>query len=172
MNKLIILAILSFSMTGCGMFSWGKKPEPETEIEYVEVAKPVSNVPMPPNTDCPDLEIEKTKTDASDGEVAKAYRITVEQLRDCSQLREKVIDKYREIAEEDAERIEEFRERNDRRSTGGPFSSSGPTNPMSAPTNQGVEDLDDLRRQMTIERDFQDLESEFEELTEKEYEIE
>jgi hypothetical protein len=149
-------------MTGCAIFG---KQEPETITEYVDVVRPVSNVPMPPNTDCPQPEVEKTSTNASDGEVAKAYRIAVEQLRDCSALREKVINKYREIAKEDAERIEDFNKNN---REDGPFSTSGPRNPMSAP----VDDLENIRRQMTIERDFEELEEDFESLSEKEYDIE
>lgn len=162
MNKLIIISLVCFSMTGCAIFG---KQEPETVTEYVEVVRPVSNVPMPPNTDCPQPEVEKTSTNASDGEVAKAYRIAVEQLRDCSALREKVINKYREIAKEDAERIEDF---NNKNRENGPFSTSGPRNPMSAP----VDDLENIRRQMTIERDFEELEEDFESLSNKEYNIE
>ncbi len=151
MKLLIPVITVLLVLTGCS--SLGKKPEPE--IQYVEVKVPVPKTPMPPNTDCPVTELELlTPTQIQDNsELAKAYRITVAQLRDCSDLRQKVLDKYREIAKDDQEIL------NNVPSAAAPFGSS-----VVAPGP-------DAAREMKIDDEFSDLETEFRNLHNKDYSI-
>lgn len=117
MNKLVLLPLLFF--IGCESVP----PKIIIKTEYQEVIVPVSNVPTPPDTYCPPDALETiTRADLQkDGELARAYKIAVLQLRDCSTLREKVITKYRELAKEDADKISNLDD-----ATSSPFGSSGP----------------------------------------------
>ena len=166
--KIITLLILVCFITGCGSFG-------KTKIEYVyqDVYIPVSNIPEPPNTDCPSDAVELADVADSDGELAKAYRIAILQLRDCSKLRQKVLDKYRELAKEDEGKIDNLVE-------DGPFSasavtgstasgSSGSTAPVPEPIV--MENPEEIMRASEIKDEFQSLESEFGDLTKKEYKI-
>jgi len=122
------------------------EPKVITEHEYHEVLVPVSNVPVPPNTDCPIDALDGVSRDVSDGELAKAYRIAVLQLRDCSTLRQKVIDKYREIAKEDATRINAVE--TTPVSASMPFGSAGPiVNPASVTT---ISDIDQAHMDLDL----------------------
>jgi len=124
--RILFLVIPIILSIGCAT----KEPKVITKHEYHDVLVPVSNVPVPPNTDCPIDALKVINRDVSDGEVAKAYRIAILQLRDCSNLRQKVIDKYREIAKEDATKINDME--TIPASASVPFGSSGPiVNPAS-----------------------------------------
>lgn len=142
--KSLITMITLLLISGCSFM----QPEPRIETVYEEVKVPVSNVPMPPDTHCPEIAINTiTKEEAKeDGLVVKAYRISVEQLKDCATLREKVIEKYREIAKEDAEKIDDFQNDNN---DAGPLSSSGPSD----------------------NSEFEEIEAEFNELQNKKYDL-
>lgn len=137
----ILFLIPIILSVGCSML----EPKIITEHKYHDVLVPVSNVPIPPNTDCPTDALKGVNHSVSDGELAKVYRIAVLQLRDCSNLRQKVIDKYREIAKEDATRINALE--TTPVSASAPFGSSGPiVNPASMNTiseiDQAHMDLD------------------------------
>lgn len=162
MKTILIMSLLLLA-TGCGTF--GKDPvAPKTVIEYREIKIAVPKTPMPPNTDCPQTELEIISSiDAEkDGTLAKAYRIAVAQLHDCSDLRQKVLDKYREIAAEDAEAIRNIPAA--ATNTSGPFGASGPT-------GDGLPG-EELIRQLQIRNTFGDLEKEFDDLKNKDYKIE
>jgi hypothetical protein len=158
-------------VTGCS-FGPGKV---RTETLYQEVKVPVSNVPMPPNTDCPPLRTVTVDdiSAMSDGEVAKAYRIAIEQSTDCSDLRQMVIDKYREMAAEDRRKVDDL----ERQAMAAPASSAGPTADnankivINAPT---IVELDgaEIRLQEKREEEFGNFEAEFESLKRKDYDIE
>lgn len=130
----ILLLIPIILAVGCSTM----EPKIITEHEYHDVLVPVSNVPIPPNTDCPTDALKGINRGVSDGELVKAYRIAVLQLRDCSTLRQKVIDKYREIAKEDATRINALE--TTPVSASAPFGSSGPiVNPASVGIVSGID---------------------------------
>ena len=156
-------------LAGCGSF--GPPQPPRIDVEYQEVLTPVSNVPMPPPIDCPQdalitLDSEKAK---SDGEVAKAYSIAVLQLRECSALRQKVLDKYREIATQDATKIDEITSNNNS-SSDGPFGSGVPTaDNAGAPTVKFS--AEEQQRQLKIDSQMRNIEGEFDDLATKTYDI-
>ncbi len=165
-NLIVLFAILL--LVGCN--TTGSQP-PRIDVEYQTVLTPVSNVPMPPPTECPDdalltLDSEKAK---NDGEVAKAYRIAILQLRECSALRQKVLDKYREIATQDAKKIEEFTSNNNSVANG-PFGSAGPT-----ADNAGTPTVkfspEEQQRQLKIDSQLRKMEGEFDDLVNKTYDI-
>jgi len=128
MKQLLIVSLL-LVMVGCATFD----REPRIDIEYKDVLIPVSSVPEPPNTDCPPDALLELNQSATDGELVKAYRIAILQLRDCSDLREKVIAKYRKMAKEDGKRIDDLPTSMSAGplSMGGPLSSAVPSIPMS-----------------------------------------
>jgi len=128
MRIFIILMLSLVLISGCTVL----KREPRVEVKYQKVYVPVSNVPVPPNTECPLDALENITIDkaANDGELAKAYRIAVLQLRDCSKLRQKVIDKYRDMSKHDAAKIEDLQP-----SSSAPFGAAGP---VVNPASQGV----------------------------------
>lgn len=172
MIKHIAIGLLALTLVGCG-FGPGKV---RTETVYQEVNVPVSNVPMPPDTSCPQPRIE-TLDDVKaldDGEVAKAYRIAIEQLYDCSTLKELVINKYREIAVEDAKKIAELERK---AMAAGPQGSAGPTadtannKVITAPPIVEL-DAEETRRQVEHDEAFGELGNEFESLKNKDYDIE
>lgn len=170
--RIILIGLMLTIVSGCTTLGLGKDPEPpKTIIEYREVKVPVSNTPMPPNTNCPktDLETITPSQAEDDGLLVKAYRITVAQLRDCAELREKVINKYREISKEDAERIENVPA--SAANPNAPFGASGPVVAPGSSPNGPVPDAD-LIRQIRIERTFGDLEEQFNDLENKDYDIE
>ena len=160
--KHIIVVMSILLLSGC--LTTG---QPRIETEYQEVLTPVSNVPMPPNTDCPVDALAALDKGANDGEVAKAYRIAILQLRECSALRQKVLDKYREIAKQDADKIDELTSEG---SGDGPFGSGAPT-----ADNAGAPPLkfspEEQRRQLVIDSQLRSMEGEFGDLADKEYDI-
>ena len=163
MKNIIIIAIVLL-LVGCGTF--GKQPR--IDVEYQEVLTPVSNVPMPPDTTCPkdalvSLNSDKVKID---GEVAKAYRIAVLQLRECSELRQKVLDKYREIATQDAKKIDEVIKKS---TNNGPFGSGLPTAEAGGSTFKFS--TEEQQRQLKIDSQLRHIENEFDDLVGKEYDI-
>ena len=172
MRALLIVA-MCMVLAGCPLFGPGRV---QTETVYQEVKVPVSNVPMPPDTSCPQPRIE-TLTDlqaAQDGEVAKAYRIAIEQLRDCSRIREAVIDKYREIAEDDQRKLADLERQ---AMSAGPVASAGPTADTAnqkVTTNPPIVSIDADERLLQMERkkEFDKLGVEFESLNTKDYDEE
>ena len=167
MRRLMLLLSILF-LVGCD--SMGGQP-PRIDTEYQEILTPVSNVPMPPDTTCPDdalLTLSGENAD-NDGEVAKAYRIAVLQLRECSGLRQKVLDKYREIAMQDAKKIDEVTSKN--KSIGdGPFGSGVPTaDDAGAPTVKFS--AEEQQRQLKIDSQLRTIENEFGDLANKKYDI-
>lgn len=173
--KIILITSILLLVTGCSTF--GKDPvAPKTVIEYREIKVPVPKTPMPPNTDCPQTELEVISVaDAeNDGTLAKAYRIAIAQLHDCSDLRQKVLDKYREIAAEDAEAIKNIPAAT--ANPNGPFGASGPTadDAVLGPNGGSDDGLpgEELIRQLRINDAFGDLEEEFGDLENKDYDIE
>lgn len=166
MERLKIIAPLTLliTLTGCGAFD----REPETVTEYQEKAVPVYSVPEPPEVPRPSLELEKVDEDSSDGEVAKAYAISVMQLTDYTRLLEKVINKYREMAEEDAQEIETINE--ERRSSAGgpPFGAAGPTAPTSSSDNGNFDgDMEAWKRAVKQQQKEEDVKNEFEDIEEE-----
>jgi len=166
MKTVTVLAAVLL-LAGCGVF--GPAQPPRIDVEYQELLTPVSNVPMPPPTDCPKdalitLDSEKAK---NDGEVAKAYRISILQLRECSALRQKVLDKYREIATQDAKKIDEI---TSSVSGDGPFGSGVPT-----ADNAGAPTLkfspEEQHRQLKIDSQMRNIEGEFDDLATKTYNV-
>lgn len=177
MMRILLIVAGLLLVSGCSSLGLGKDPEtPSPIIEYREIKVPVPKTPMPPNTDCPTTELETiTPAQSEDNELlVKAYRITVAQLRDCSKLRQRVLDKYREIAADDKEAIDDIPAA--AANPNAPFGSSGPVvAPGSTPASSGPDagvPGEELIRQMKIERAFGDLENEFENLDKKEYDIE
>ena len=156
-HLIVIMSILLLS----GCLTTG---QPRIETEYQEVLTPISNVPMPPNTDCPPDALEVLDKAAPDGEVAKAYRIAVLQLRECSDLRQKVLDKYREIATQDAEKIEDIT------NPDGPFGSGAVTG-ENAGAPQVKLSPEEQRRQLVNESQLRNLGGEFDDLAEKKYDV-
>lgn len=162
--KIIVITSILLLITGCA--SLGKDPvAPKTVIDYREIKIAVPKTPMPPNTDCPQTELEVISVvDAeSNGTLAKAYRITIAQLDDCAALRQKVLDKYREIAAEDAEAIRNIPSAS--ANPNGPFGAGGPTADDGFPGEE-------LIRQLQIDNAFDNLEKEFDNLKDKDYDIE
>ena len=162
MRFLLVLSIVL--LTGCAI----TEPKVITEYEYKEVKVPVSNTPMPPDTSCPEdaVKIISTTDAESNPKLAKAYRIAILQLRDCSELKERVLDKYREIAREDKERIDNL---DTTPVPNGPFGAGVPT-----ADNAGISSATSIEeeiRMLQIESSFEDLESEFDDLSNKEYDI-
>ena len=160
--KYIITVLTILLLVGCGSFG---KQKPRIDTEYQEILTPVSNVPMPPDTTCPDdalLTLSSEKAD-KDGEVAKAYRIAILQLRECSALRQKVLDKYREIATQDAKKIDEITKKS---TDNGPFGSGADT---TAPTLKFS--ADEQQRQLKIDSQLRNIEGEFDDLANKTYDI-
>lgn len=156
--KIILLICTVLMVTGCNTIP---KP-PATVTVYKDVLVPISNIPEPPETNCP-LDAVASVVDHSkliDGDIAKAYRIAVLQLRDCSELREKVLDKYRQLAKEDAKNIGGIN-----KVPVGPFGAANPAADQPSPKA-------DTKRDKRIETDFGELESEFEDLSLKEYSLE
>jgi hypothetical protein len=165
-------------LSGC---DWLTKPSPE--IVYQEKYVPVSNVPKPPEINCPRPLLETTPTNASEGEIAKAYRISALQYRDCLLLYRKVTDVYDRLAEEDNARIERFND-NQTQSPTGPFSAGSPrSNPS---TTDGTSfDEEALRRELGIDPSstgpvstprtasdpFASVREDINEVAEKDYEI-
>ena len=80
-----------------------------------------------------------------------------------------VINKYREISKEDAERIENVPA--SAANPNAPFGASGPVVAPGSSPNGPVPDAD-LIRQIRIERTFGDLEEQFNDLENKDYDIE
>lgn len=173
MKHFLILVVLIL-LIGCESM----KSKPRTEYVYQEVLTPISNVPMPPNTECPrDAVLSITSTEAQkDSELVKAYRIAIMQLRDCSTLRQKVIDKYKQIAEEDKDRIKNFNGTKEFDGSG-PRSLSGVVtadNANGTPKPQPIVNqmtAPEKERQKEINNAFSDLESEFDDLSKKGYDI-
>jgi hypothetical protein len=137
MMRIIAFIIVIALLGGCSML----EREPRVDVQYQEVLVPVSNVPEPPNTDCPEDALAGITTSASDGELAKAYRIAILQLRDCSNLREKIIAKYRQMAKEDGQRINDIQPA----SMAGPVSMNGPMS-MGSATTEDIVPMDDLEK--------------------------
>lgn len=167
--KEILTAFIVLLLVGCGSF--GTDQPPRIDTEYQEILTPVSNVHMPPDTTCPDDALLMLSGDKAenDGEVAKAYRIAVLQLRECSELRQKVLDKYRDIAKQDAQKIDEVTSKN--KSIGdGPFGSGAPTaDNAGAPTVKFS--AEEQQRQLKIDSQFRNIENEFDDLANKTYDI-
>lgn len=161
MNKLIMAFLLIIMLSGCENFG-----EPRVETEYQEVKVPISNIPEPPNTDCPETRIETIPSSLieSDGEVARAYRISVEQLEQCAMLREKVINKYREMAQEDKERLDQLQQ---------PVSSTV-NGPMGSQQNRPNVQIDEQEAllQMQRQQEFENISNEFDDLQQQEFDIE
>jgi len=155
MKSIVLLSVIAL-LSGCQLF--GKTPPPPPEIKYVEIKVPVPKTPMPPNTDCPAPDLGTlTQAQVNDNsELVKSYRITVAQLKDCSDLRQKVLDKYREMANDDEEAL------NNIPSSVAPFSMAPFSSTQAAPTSEVVPGMDAVR-ELQIERDFSELEKEFEE---------
>jgi len=170
--KIFVIISVILLMTSC------KSPEGSTEYVYKDVLTPISNVPMPPDTNCPEdavevLDSEKAKVD---GEVAKAYRIAILQLRDCNKLREQVIDKYRDISKEDQQRIVDFKEENDVGPLGAPRppNSETPAELLEEPTPSVVVSemtYEEKIREVEIKRTFTVIEGDFENLKNRVYDI-
>ena len=172
--KILLIGLMAILVSGCSTLGLKDPKPPQTVIEYREVKVPVSNTPMPPNTNCPKTEIELLSPAQAedDGTLAKAYRITVEQLRDCAELREKVINKFRQLSEEDKERNANVPAAASN-PMGSPFGSSGPVvAPGSSAGPNGPTPDEELIRQMRIERTFGDLEEQFNDLENRKYDIE
>lgn len=178
--RFILILMLAFAITGC---SWVGKftKEPVPDIEYVEVPKPISVTPMPPDTACPDTPLSTMSPEAarskSDGEIAKVYLVSALMYDACSELREKVIDKYRDMAERDARNIERLKDRsNGPQSAGSPFSAGGPVvNPGSGNGPKSVQPYSfpaDALESELQNNPFEDIEDEFKDLERKEYRIE
>lgn len=173
--KIILITTILLLATGCATF--GKDPvAPKTVIEYREIKIPVPKTPMPPNTDCPqtELQIISLANAENDAALVKAYRIAVAQLHDCSDLRQKVLDKYREIAAEDAEAIRNIPAASS--NPNGPFGASGPTadDAVLGPNSSFDNSLpgEEIIRQLQINNAFDNLEKEFDNLKDKDYDIE
>lgn len=163
--KVLIVIMMAVILSGCNTFG-----QPRIDYRYKDVYVPISNVPVPPMTDCPVDAVAKTSKDAPDGEVGKAYRIAVLQLRDCANLRQKVLDKYRELAAEDKTKIDELN--SDLQS--GPLSAAGPTAESvndPAPTPEIRQLPQEMMREAEVKSELGRLESEFDDLKNKEYEI-
>lgn len=165
--KHIITVLAILLLVGCGSFG---KQTPRIDTEYQEILTPVSNVPMPPDTTCPDDALITLSSDkaSNDGEVAKAYRIAVLQLRECSALRQKVLDKYREIATQDAKKIDDVTKNKSLKD--GPFGSGVPTaDNAGAPTVKFS--AEEQQRQLKIDSQLRNIEGEFGDLANKTYDI-
>ena len=74
-----------------------------TAISACSTCKPVyvsANLPVPPALARPLLETSKLDVTSTDGEVVKAYRVTIEQLIGYSTSLEKIVETYDKLSRE------------------------------------------------------------------------
>lgn len=91
--KTIVLLLATLVLAGCGLF--------EPRVEYKYVNKPVLVCPSPqdlnggePVPEIPELEIYKLTTNSTDGEVARAYAISIKQLNGQVDVLREIVDSY------------------------------------------------------------------------------
>lgn len=74
-----------------------------TAISACSLCKPVyvsANIPVPPSLARPLLETSKLDVTSTDGEVVRAYRVTIEQLIGYSTSLEKIVETYDRLSRE------------------------------------------------------------------------
>jgi len=99
--KTLTILILCSTLVACG-----SNPT-KVHTEYKKTYVPIYTVPKPPEAERPVLQIEalteEQKKDA--GEVAKAMTISIAQLKDYIAVLERILNKYKELAEEGEKKI-------------------------------------------------------------------
>jgi hypothetical protein len=101
--KLLVVSLMCLSLVACG-----SNPT-KVHTEYKKTYVPVYTVPKPPVVERPKLAIQdltpEQKKDA--GEVTKALTISIEQLKDYITILERILNKYKELAEQGEKKINE-----------------------------------------------------------------
>lgn len=125
---------------------------PKETIVYVDKPVPFYIVPYPSDIQRPDFEIDKVDTNNyTPGEIAKAYRITIQQYKQYTNLLVEVIDKYKELAEKSKDKLKDLQENVDGRQSA--------VNPMTQDTNSFVDsNLQHMLELYSTEEEFKQLE--------------
>jgi hypothetical protein len=105
MERLIKIAI---AVIACSVLSACATTSPK--IVYVDKPTPVIVTPEPPVLLRPGLEVNNLTTSQkeSDGEIAKAYVISVDQLIEYSSILEEIIEQYRKLSKLTTEQREKL----------------------------------------------------------------
>jgi type IV pilus biogenesis protein CpaD/CtpE len=95
MVKEIVITITIALLSACAV-------APPAKIVYQEVKIPIIVVPAPPKFERPVLEIDKLSDlqKEDEGQLAKAYVITIKQLEDYSDRQQQSIDKYDDLSKQ------------------------------------------------------------------------
>lgn len=144
--KRFILALAIILTAGC------QTNPPKETIVYVDKPVPFYIVPYPSDIQKPDFEIDKVdKENYTPGQIAKAYRVTIQQYKQYTNLLVEVIDKYRELAEKSKDKLKDLQETVDDRQSA--------VNPMTPTTNSFVEsNLQHMLELYSAEEEFKQLE--------------
>jgi anion-transporting ArsA/GET3 family ATPase len=143
--KKLILALGILMISACAT------TEPKETIIYVDKPVPFYIVPYPSDIAKPDFEIDKIdKNNYAPGQIAKAYRITIQQYKQYTNLLVEVIDKYRELAEKSKQKLTDLETSVDGMQSAG--------NPM-VPKESFVEsNLQHMLELYSTEEEFKELE--------------
>lgn len=90
-------------MNGFSIFRCGSVVCLATIVSACSTCKPVyvsTAIPAPPSLARPILETSKLDVTSSDGETARAYRVTIEQLIQYSTSLEKIVETYDELSKQ------------------------------------------------------------------------
>lgn len=108
--KRIVLILAIILIAAC------QTSPPKETVIYVDKPIPFYIVPYPSDIEQPDFEIDKVdKNNYTPGQIAKAYRITIQQYKQYTSLLVEVINKYRELAEKSKDKLKDFQENVDGR---------------------------------------------------------
>lgn len=95
MNKLISIGII-FLLISCGSNRVEVKDVPVIQPKIVTAKEVViESVPEPPVIEHPTLLIKDLKDESTDADTAKAYAVSIEQLKDLVEKLESALDVYR-----------------------------------------------------------------------------
>lgn len=145
--KKLILALGVLMLSACAT------TEPKQTVIYVDKPVPFYIVPYPSDIAKPDFEIYKIdKNNYTEGQISKAYRVTVRQYKEYTDLLVKVIDKYKELAIKSKEKLLALQETVDERQSVG--------NPMIPNTTFVDSNLEHLLDLYATEKQFKEIEIE------------
>ncbi len=114
MAKFAVLALMLLAVSGCCRFC-----QPKT----VTVEKRVRYCPMPQPTELPEMPLTELADNAEPDEVARAWAESVEILKREVQLREQIIQQYRDLSKNDPDASSDEPSCDDKDKSGCPYAS-------------------------------------------------